>query len=177
MQLGEKPPQSPVIGLVQALDALQRIVDRNAPVVDFLRVADHARNRPQAAGNAHRARIGEGGQAAVEHARIELVGLAVDVNEAAREMGAHQRIAALDDAGDQIVDEAIFGTAQACPVPAAKCEELARIGRAAMGGIEQDRAGAFGRLDDLERRIELVARRRSWRTETLALGYQCENGW
>ena len=41
----------------------------------------------------------------VEHARIELVGLAVDVDIAAREMRAHQRMAAFDHAGDQFVDE------------------------------------------------------------------------
>ena len=76
---GEQPPQRAVIGLVQALDPPQRLVDRNPLVVDFLRVADHARDRAEPAGHPHRSRIGERRQAAVEHARVELIGLAIDV--------------------------------------------------------------------------------------------------
>ena len=39
VQAGEQAAQCAVIGLVQALDARQRVVDRNAVIVDFLRVA------------------------------------------------------------------------------------------------------------------------------------------
>ena len=109
---GEQPPQRAVIGLVEALDAAERVVDRDALVVDFLGVADHARDGAEAAGDPHRAGIGEGRQAAVEHARVELVGLAVDVDIAAREMRPHQRIAARDHAREQLVDEGILGAAQ-----------------------------------------------------------------
>ena len=113
VQAGKQPPQRPVVGLVEALDAPQRIVDRNALVVDFLGVADHPRHRAEATGDPHRAGIGEGRQPAFEHARIELVGLAIDVDETAREMRAHHRIAALDHARDQLVDKAVLGAAQA----------------------------------------------------------------
>ena len=106
MQPHEHAPQRAVIGLVEAVDPPQRFVDRNALIVDFLGVADHARHRAEPAGDPHRAGIGEGRQPAVEHPRIEFVGLAVDVDIAAREMRPHQRMAARDDAGDQLVDEA-----------------------------------------------------------------------
>jgi hypothetical protein len=89
---GEQPAQRAVIGLVQALDARQRIVHRDALVVDFLGVADHPRHRAEAARHPHRTGIGERGKAALEHARIELIGLAVHVHEATREMRAHQRM-------------------------------------------------------------------------------------
>ncbi len=90
----------------------QRVVDRDALVVDFLGVADHARHRAEPAGDPHRAGIGERGKSPVEHPRVELVGLAVDVDKAAREMRPHQRIAVLDHAGDQLADEAVLGAAQ-----------------------------------------------------------------
>ncbi len=89
-----------------------RVIDRDALAVDFLGVADHPRDRAEAAGDPHRAGIGERGQAAVEHARIELIGLAVDVDIAAREVRPHQRVAACHDAEDQLIDEGILGAPQ-----------------------------------------------------------------
>ena len=59
----------------------RRLFDRDPAAIDFLSVADDARDRAEPAGDPHRARIGEGRKAAVEHARIELVGLAVDDRE------------------------------------------------------------------------------------------------
>jgi hypothetical protein len=94
MQPHEQAPQGAVIGLVQGVDAVQRFGDRDALIVDFLGVADHARDGAESAGDPHRAGIGERRQPAVEHARIEFVGLAVDVDIAAREMRAHDRVAA-----------------------------------------------------------------------------------
>ena len=136
----------------------QRVVDRDALVVDFLGVADHPRHGAQPAGHPHRAGIGEGGQAALEHARIELVGLAVDVHEAAREMRAHQRKAVLHHAGDQLVDEAVLRAPQGGDIEPRGGEEVARIDRAAeCGELNSTGAAACGRLEDLERRVELVA--------------------
>ena len=120
----------------------KRVVDRDALVVDFLGVADHPRHGAKPAGDPHRAGIGEGGQPALEHARIELVGLAVDVDIAAREMRPHQRIAALDHAGDQFVDEAVLGAAQRREIEPRHRQEVARIDRAAVRRIEQHRAVA-----------------------------------
>ena len=112
VQPREQPAQRAVIGLVQALDAAQRVVDRNALVVDFLGVADHPRDGAEPAGDPHRAGIGEGRQAAFEHARIELVGLAVDVDESSAENARASADSRADHAGDQFVDEAVLGAAQ-----------------------------------------------------------------
>ena len=154
----EQAPQRAVIGLVQPLDAPERVIDRDALVVDFLRVADHPRDRAEPARDPHRAGIGEGGQAALEHARIELVGLAVDVHVAAREMRPHQRVAALHHAEGELVDEGILGAAQGREIEPGRREESARIDAAAVRRIEHDRPAPLGRLDDLERRIEFVVR-------------------
>ena len=131
-------------------------LDRDALVVDFLGVADHARHRAEPAGDPHRAGVGERGKPPVEHARIELVGLAVDVDIAAREMRPHQRMAARHDAGDQIVDEGILGAAQRRQIEPRGQQEGARIDPPAMRRVEQDRAAAVGRFDRLERGIEFV---------------------
>ena len=138
MQPHENPPQGAVVGLVQAVDPLERLGDRNTLIVDFLRIADHARNRAEPAGHPHRSRIGERRQPAVEHSRIKLVRLAIDVDIAAREMRSHQRVAARYDAGDQFVDEQIFGAAQGRKIEPRREQEFARINAAAMRRIEQD---------------------------------------
>ena len=101
-----------MVGLVQPLDAPDRVVDRNALAVDLLRVAHHPRHGAQPARDPHRAGIGKGGQAALEHAGIELVRLAVDVHIAARKVRPHQRVSALHHAGGKLVDERILGAAQ-----------------------------------------------------------------
>src|SRR5262249_317916 len=72
MQTGKEPAQGAMIRLVEAFNALQGIIDRNALVIDFLRVSHHARHRSQAASDTHRTRIGERRQPAVEHAWIKL---------------------------------------------------------------------------------------------------------
>ena len=125
VQPHEYAPQHAMIGLIEAVDPAQRLADRNALVVDFLGVADHARHSAEPAGDPHRAGIGERWQPAVEHPRIEFVGLAVDVDIAAREMRSHDRVAARDHAGDQFVDEAILGAAQRRQVEARGQQELA----------------------------------------------------
>ena len=108
----EQAAQGAVVGLVQSFDAPDRVVDRNALPIDFLGVADHPGDGPQPARHPHRSGIGEGGKAAVEHARIELVRFAVHVDIAAREMCTHQRITARHDTNCQLVDEAVLGAAQ-----------------------------------------------------------------
>ena len=47
MQAHEHAPQCPMVGLVEAVNAPQRFGDRDALIVDFLRVADHARHRAE----------------------------------------------------------------------------------------------------------------------------------
>ncbi len=156
VQPGKKPPQRPVIGLVEAFDAGERVIDRNAAVVDFLGVANHPGHRAEAAGDPHRTGIGEGRQAAVEHARVELIGLAVHIDIAARKMSPHQRIAMPDHPGHQLIDETVLGTAQSRDIEPGLAQERRRIGRTGMGRIEQGWAPAGGRFDDVEGRVEIV---------------------
>src|SRR4029079_7564760 len=73
MQSAEKPAQSPMIRFVQAFDALQGVIDRNALVVDFLGVANHSCDRSKASSDTHRPGIGKRRQTAVEHPRLEVV--------------------------------------------------------------------------------------------------------
>src|SRR3974390_360723 len=101
-----------MIGLVQSFNPPQRIVDRNSLAVYLLSVSYHPGDGAQPPCYAHGSGVGKGWQTALEHARIELVGLAVDVHVAARKMGAHQWIASADHPDDKLVHEGILGTAQ-----------------------------------------------------------------
>ena len=165
LQPHEHAPQRAMIGLVEAVDPPQRFGDRNALIVDFLGVADHARHGAEPAGDPHRAGIGERRQPAVEHARVELVGLAVDVDIAAREVRPHGREAARRHAFDQFADETVLGAAQRRQIEPRGLQEFGRIDAPAMGRIEQQRAAALRRLDGLERGIEFVLdfRHDAWR--------------
>ena len=107
MRLIDQPPQRAVIGLVQGLDPRQRVVDREPLAIDFLAVADHARDGAETAGDPHRARVGEARQSPCEHPGIELVGLAVDVDIGARKVDPHRRKAAVAEISDQLVHEGI----------------------------------------------------------------------
>ena len=153
---GEQAAERAVVGFVKPLDAADCIVHRNAVAVDLLRIADHPRNRAESARHPHRAGVGEGRQAAFEHARIELIGLAVHVHVAAREMRAQQRIAASHRVETEFVDKRILGAAQRRQIQPRRGEEAARIHVAAVRRIEQDRPAPFGRLENLEGRVELV---------------------
>jgi len=61
MKPHEQATQRTVVRLVKAVDPAQRLGHRDTLVVDFLGVADDTRHRAEAAGNPHRAGIGEGG--------------------------------------------------------------------------------------------------------------------
>ncbi len=158
VQPHEQAAQRAVIGLIEPVDPAHRFGDRNALIVDFLGVADDARHGAEPAGDPHRAGIGERRQAAVEHARIEFVGLAVDVDIAAREMRPHHRVAAADHAFDQFADEGILGAAQRRQIEPRGQQKGRRIDPPAMGRIEQQRPAAFRRLEGLEWGIEFVCR-------------------
>ena len=139
LQPHEQPPQRAVIGLIQAVDPPQRFADGNALIVDFLCVADHARHRAEPARYPHRAGIGERRQPAVEHARVEFVGLAIDVDIAAREMRPHHRMTAPDHAFDQFADKTVLGAAQRLQIEPRRLEEGFGIDAPAMWRIEQER--------------------------------------
>ena len=80
-----------MIGPVDRLDPVERLGDGQRMRVDLDIFRDDAGDGAEPAGNAHRADIGIGRQFAVEHAGIELIGLAIDVEPGAREMRPHQR--------------------------------------------------------------------------------------
>jgi hypothetical protein len=110
--------------------------------------------------------LAKGGQAALEHAGIELVGFAIDVHVAARKVRPHQRVPALDHPHGEVVDERVLGAAQGRDLEPRRREEGARVDASAVRGIEYDRPAPLGRFDDLERGIEFVVR----------FGHD-ENGW
>src|SRR5947209_6083804 len=123
----EYTAQGPMIGLIQSLDAADGVVDGNPVRIDLLRLANDPRDRPKATGYAHGSRIGKGRQPAFEHARIELVRLAVHVDIAAGEVRPHERIAAPHHTDHKLIDEGILGPPQGCDIKPGSGEERARI--------------------------------------------------
>ena len=81
--------------------------------IDLLPVGDDARDRAEAAGDAHGAGVGEGRQTPLEHARVELVGLAVDVEIGPGKARRHQGSAEPDDAPEQGVHMGVLRAAKA----------------------------------------------------------------
>src|SRR5262249_27953845 len=156
MNAREQAAQGAVIGLVEPLDSPDRVVDGNALAVDFLGISYDSRNGAQSSRHAHGAGVGEGRQPAVEHARIEFVGLAVDVHVTARKVRPHQRVAPPHNAEAEFVDEAVLGAAQRRHLEPRGGQERARIHASAVRGVEHDRPAPLGRLEDLEGRVELV---------------------
>ena len=73
---------------------------------------DDAGNGAEPAGHAGRTGVGIARQFAGEHARIELIGLAVQVDVAARHKGAQHGCAVVHAGQEQLVDEAVFGLPQ-----------------------------------------------------------------
>jgi hypothetical protein len=146
----------PVIGLVEPFDPVQRLVDGEAGAIDLLPVGHDPRDRAEPAGHAHRARVGEGRQAAVEHARVELVGLPVEVQIGARKAGGHERRAQIRHRSEQLVHEGILGAPQGHGVEPGCGQEGGRIHRARMRHVEDEGDRLRRRFGDGEGRIELV---------------------
>lgn len=150
----DEAAQHPVIGLVEPLDARDRLLDGDAAGIDLLPVGDDARHRAEPARHPHRARVGEGRKPPVEHARIELEGLAVHVEEGPREVRAHQRRAEADDAGEEPLDMRVLGAAQRQRVEPRPVEEGLRIDRPGMARVEHEGQPVALRLVDREGGIE-----------------------
>src|SRR5262245_34968207 len=128
-------------------------------MIDLLRIPDHACDRAEAAGDPHRARVGERGEPPVEHPGVELVGFAVHVHVAAGKVYAHQRMAAQYDARNQLIDEGILRTAQRCEIELGGRQKRAGIDAPAMGRIEHDRSATIQRLEYLEGRVDVCLHR------------------
>jgi hypothetical protein len=107
-----QPPQGPVIRLVESLDPLQRVLHRQPARIDFLRLANDPRDGAQAPGNPHGAGIDIGGELPLEHARVELVGLAVHVEIGAGKARLEERRADGRGSGEEILDIGVLGAAQ-----------------------------------------------------------------
>ena len=169
---GEQAAQRPVIGLVEALDPAKRVVDRNALAVDFLGVADHAGDRAEPARDPHRAGVGEGRQPAVEHARVELIGLAVDVDIAAREMRPHHRVAAAQHARGRARRRTNPPTGAASPrravrwrgIPAdRRCRECGELKTTGPRHVAGSRISKGGSSSSLVTRMESVCASMRWK--------------
>ncbi len=119
--------QGSVVGLVEPFDAPGRLIDGQAPRIDLLRLADHACDRSQAAGDANRARVRKGRQTAVEHAWVEFVGLTIDVEIGARKSRPEQWRAEAQNTGEQFVDVGVFGPAQRQRIELGGAEKTRRI--------------------------------------------------
>ncbi len=79
--------------------------------VDIHVLGNNARHRAQSAGNTHGADIGVGWQRAVKHARIEFVGLTIDVEIGARKIRFQDGRADFRCRSKEFIDEMILGTA------------------------------------------------------------------
>ena len=81
----------------------------------------------EAAGDPHRAGVGEARQPPGEHPGVELVGLAVHVDIGTGEIHRHHGKAAIAQMADQLVHERILGPAQRGEVDGVGGEKLARL--------------------------------------------------
>src|SRR5215468_3270561 len=158
MDFGDEPPQRPMIGLVQLFDPPEGIVYGNPLIINLLRVADDTCDRSEAARDSHGPCIGKRWQPSLEHARVEFVGFAVHVDIAAREVRAHQGMAALHHAEEKLVHEGVLGSSQRRQLEPRRGEKRTWVHASAVWRIEHDRTDPFGWLEDFERWIELVSR-------------------
>ena len=79
------------------------------------------------------------GRASLEHLRVELEGLAVRIDEGAREERGKKRRAQRRGGGEELVDPAILGSPQAVEGETRAGEESRRVIGAAMGRGEDHR--------------------------------------
>ncbi|MCY1244001.1 hypothetical protein D9M72_570490 [compost metagenome] len=121
-----------MVGLVDRLDPRQRVFHRETSAVDLHVLGDQPRYRAEAAGDAHRADIGVRRQRAVEHARVKLIGLTVDVEEGAREMRQQHRRSEKSRVLKQLIDIVVFRPANRNSVEPRLIEKALGIGPTAM---------------------------------------------
>ena len=88
-----------MIGLVELIDAQQRIGEAQLARIDVFAGRDDARDGAEPDLDARRAAVDIVGQRILEHRRVELEGLAVRVEIGAREPGAQQRRSELGTGG------------------------------------------------------------------------------
>ena len=108
----DEAAQGTVIRFVEFLDPRDRFLHGEPRAVDFLSVGHHPRHRAEAAGDTHGPRVGERRKPPVEHARVELVGLAIYVEIGPWEVRSHERRAEIDHGREQAVDIGVFRAAE-----------------------------------------------------------------
>ncbi len=139
-----------MIGLVDGVDAAESLLDRQGCGVYLLALGDDAGNGAEPAGDADRADVGIGRQAAREHLGVELVGFAIDVEPGARKVRLQQGRTKCGGVGHQFVDVGILGPADGGLVETRSGKKTIRIARAAVAGVEDQRQVALGWVDDFE---------------------------
>ena len=139
-----------MIGPVQPLNPLLRLREAELFRVNFLTAGDDPSDRAETHTDPRRSRINKFRQGVGEHARIELVGLAVDVDVGAREAGRQQRGAEARAGPEEFVDKAVFGPPQSHRVKPRGAQEISRILGTAMRRGEDKRQGAHNRLLQIE---------------------------
>ena len=108
-RLLKKRAQCLVIGRVQPIDALERRPHGERLAINLVGLRNDAGNGAEPSHHPHRLRVGVMGEAIVEERRIELVGLAVDVEISAREMGIEQRRTHLGNEAEQLLHIGVLG--------------------------------------------------------------------
>ena len=88
---GDQRLQGGVIGLVESLDAPQSLGRLEFARINLVRVGDDPAGSSESRRDAERSRVGEIWKRVLEHARIEFVGLAVQIEIGARKSGAQHR--------------------------------------------------------------------------------------
>ena len=156
--------QRGVIGRVEAVDALERRNHGQRRAVDLVGFRDDAGDGAEPAHHAHRLGIGVMGEAVAEQRRIELVGLAVDVEISAREMGIEQGGAHVGHEAEQLLHIGVLGAPQRQGIEPRGREKGAWIDPAAMGRVEKEGRRQRGRPGHLEgwRKLGLDRLRLAW---------------
>ena len=86
MRIRDQTSQRVVEGMIEALDAQHRNVDRQALRINVFAVGDQSRDGAEATGHAGRLRVGTVRQGATDEARIKFKGFPVDVEIGTREL-------------------------------------------------------------------------------------------
>ena len=151
--------QGLVVGRVKLIDAPLGVVEPESAPVDAGAVGNDLGDGAETGGQPRRGGGDVIGKRVVEHGRIELVGLAVDIDIGAREMRLQQRRAELGDGAEYLVDEGVFGAPEPGLVECRLGDEAGRVTVAAMRRGEHHRRRLFDRPDDLERRCRFLLAR------------------
>src|SRR6202045_5159546 len=137
----DEPAQARVIGFVEFLDSFNRFFDRHTASVNLLCLADYARDCSESPRDTQRARIGESRQPSLEHARVQLVGFAIEVEIGARKPRLDEGRAQRRNPAEQSIDESVLRAAQPSFVEPRGLEKTARVYITRMGRRKNQGAG------------------------------------